>query len=105
VTQPHPNQPGSFPHGVRFTAEAFQALRDVHDHISRNRPETAQRTIESILNKVDSIANQPLIYQTYQDPPPTRELTYGHFRIAYRVEEDGIIVLAVFHGLFFLPLK
>ncbi len=95
---------------VKWAIEAQQALREIHDYISRNRPETAQRTVESILNKVESLAEVPSLGQRYpHHPNSVHVLTYGHFRIAYAVdgenEEGDIKVLGVFHGLIFLPLK
>lgn len=92
---------------VKWTIEAQQALREIHDYISRNRPETAQRTIESILNKVESLAEVPTLGQRYpHHAAGVHVLTYGHFRIAYAVEDEGDVkILGVFHGLIFLPLK
>lgn len=94
---------------VKWAIEAQQALREIHDYISRNRPETAQRTIESILNKVDSLAEVPTSGQRYpHHPAGVHVLTYGHFRIAYQVDDGGdgnVNILGVFHGLIFLPLK
>lgn len=92
---------------VMWSAEAQQALHEIHDHISRNRPETAQRTLESILNKVDSLPECPSLGQrVHPVDANVHVLTYGHFRIPYLVETTGdIVVLGVFHGLIFLPLK
>jgi plasmid stabilization system protein ParE len=92
---------------VKWAVEAQQALREIHDHISRNRPETAQRTIESILNKTESLAEVPTQGQRYpHHAGAVHVFTYGHFRIAYVVEDEGDVkILGVFHGLIFLPLK
>ncbi|MEM1204639.1 MAG: type II toxin-antitoxin system RelE/ParE family toxin [Acidobacteriota bacterium] len=91
---------------VKWTEEAESTLRDVHDYISRNRPTTARRTIESILSKVSGLAAYPTLGQRYPYDPnrDVHVLTYGHFRIAYRIEASGeVLVLGVFHGLIFLP--
>ncbi len=63
---------------VKWAIEAQQALREIHDHISRNRPETAQRTIESILNKVESLAEVPTSGQRY--PHHHRRRARPHLR-------------------------
>lgn len=95
---------------LTWTTEAASSIRDIYQSIARNRPETAQRTVESILNKVDSLAEYPDLGHPYRfDSGGTiRVFSYGNFRIAYLVEEspDGpeLVVLGVFHGLIFLPL-
>ena len=92
----------------RWTREAEDSLRDIFEFIAQDRPHTAARTLESILNKVSSLSASPSLGQRY--PYLGREdvylLTYGHFRIAYRVEGgEHLVVLGVFHGLIFLPRR
>ncbi len=92
---------------LRWTAEAERSLRDVYKFIAQNRPATAQRTIESILNRVESLREAPTLGQPWQQRRQgVRRLTYGRFQIAYLFDDPSeIIVLGVFHGLIFLPLK
>ncbi|HEX9735530.1 MAG TPA: type II toxin-antitoxin system RelE/ParE family toxin [Thermoanaerobaculia bacterium] len=102
---------------LTWTTEAASSIRDIYQSIARNRPETAQRTVESILNKVDSLTECPDLGQLYRydSGGAVRVLSYGNFRVAYLVEarndgtgdDDGcgeVVVLGVFHGLIFLPL-
>ncbi len=91
---------------VSWTATAVASLREIFEDIARDRPVTAFRTIESIIDRVASLATEPDSGQRYVYHPSgrVRQLSYGHFRVAYRVEEPGITVLGVFHGLIFLPL-
>lgn len=93
---------------LRWTREAESALRDIHDAIALDRPETASRTIDSIVNRVESLAGA----EERGTPHPLHRrwrvhlLPYGSFRIAYRVEPtEDVTVLAVFNGLMFLPRK
>ncbi len=91
---------------LRWTHEAEASLRDIYEYIARNRPATALRTLESILNKTESLTECPTLGQQYpfREGLEVRVLTYGHFQIAYLIEDDDrILVLAVFHGLIFLP--
>ncbi|MEM9555172.1 MAG: type II toxin-antitoxin system RelE/ParE family toxin [Acidobacteriota bacterium] len=83
-----------------WTHEAVASLREVYRYIARDRPATAARTIESIVAKVASISAQPSLGQRYpHEPPGVRHLTYGHFRIGYRVRDDGAVeVLGIFDG-------
>ncbi len=93
---------------LRWTAEAEQSLREVHRHIAQNRPATARRTIESILNRVDSLREAPELGQPCRHGrrKGVRRLTYGQFQVAYLFDEPSeVVVLGVFHGLIFLPLK
>ena len=92
---------------LSWTEEAAESLRDIFDFIAQNRPRTAERTIESIVNKVDSLAASPSSGQRYPyaEGADVHQLTYGHFRIAYELVGDHVIVLGVFHGLIFLPRR
>ncbi len=93
---------------LRWTAEAEHSLRDVHRHIAQDRPTTARRTIESILNRVESLREAPTLGQPWrhQSRHGVRRLTYGQFQIAYLFNDSReVVVLGVFHGLIFLPLK
>lgn len=92
---------------LSWTREAVASLRDVFGHIARNRPTTAQRTIESLIARIQSLADEPRLGQPYphRADPTLRQMVHGNFRVAYRIEAGGgIAVLGVFHGLIFLPL-
>ena len=90
---------------LSWTAEAETSLRDIHDYIARDRPTTARRTLESILGRVESLREFPDLGQPYTYDPGVRVLSYGQFLIAYRAQGQGVLILGVFHGLIFLPLK
>ncbi len=92
---------------LKWTAEAEQSLHEVHNHIAQNRPATARRTVESILNRVESLREAPASGQPWNHRHQgVRRLTYGQFQIAYLFDEPSeVVVLGVFHGLIFLPLK
>jgi plasmid stabilization system protein ParE len=93
---------------LTWTSEAASSIRDIYHSIARNRPETAQRTIESLLNKAESLVEYPDQGHAYRFSPDgleIRVIRYGNFRIAFLIEEaESIVVLGVFHGLIFLPL-
>lgn len=93
---------------LNWTLEAAQSLREIHEYIAVNRPATAFRTVESIINKVESLAAYPELGHRLpsSERDDLRLLVYGHFRIPYAVAPSGTVtVLGVFHGLIFLPLK
>ncbi len=93
---------------LKWTPEAEVSLRDIYDYIARDRPATARRTIESIINRTLTLIEYPSLGQhfAYRGERNVRVLTYGQFHIAY-LQEDAtrLAVLGVFHGLIFLPLK
>ena len=93
---------------LTWTPEAVSSIRDIYDFIARDRPETARRTVESILNKVDALAAYPDTGQPYRytgSRLDVRTIQYGNFRVAYLVEDGEVVVLGVFHGLIFLPMS
>ncbi|RMH20360.1 MAG: type II toxin-antitoxin system RelE/ParE family toxin [Acidobacteria bacterium] len=97
---------------LSWTREAVVSLREIHDYIARDRPATAFRTVESIIDKVQSLTGAPELGQRYTYLPEQRvhHLSYGHFRIAYLLApnadgDDDVVILGVFHGLIFLPLR
>ncbi len=92
---------------LKWTHEAEVGLRRIHDHIAGDRPETARRTVESIINKVESLAAFPVRGQSYpyHGQWQVQLLPYGSFRIAYLIDENqDITILGIFNGLIFLPL-
>lgn len=92
---------------LTWTPEAEVSLRDIYDYIARDRPATARRTVESIINRSLTLMEYPDLGQRYPYRPDrmVRILTYGQFQIAYQQGESALAVLGVFHGLIFLPLK
>lgn len=92
--------------GLTWTDEAASSLRAIYQGMARTRPQTTLRTLESLLNKIDSLVTHPDLGRPYRyrGKRPIRVLDYGSYRVAYRVEEDdSILVLGVFSGPLFLP--
>ncbi len=86
---------------VRWSEEAADWLREIHDRIAPDNPKAALRTVRGIYDKVQSLSSFPERgYQhTSSSGRPLRILLYGHFRIAYSVNADrDVTVLGVFHG-------
>ncbi len=93
---------------LRWTSEAEESLREIHDYIARDRPRTARRTIESIVHRTESLSEFPRQGDRYgyRSDHEIRILSFGHFQIAHmRLSPSTIVILGVFHGLIFLPLK
>lgn len=86
---------------VRWTREAEQWLREIHDYIAQDNPAAAQRTVHGIAERAATLNRFPERgYRYHERPDQTiRILLYGHYRIAYLVKDQGDIdILGVFHG-------
>ncbi len=86
---------------IRWTEEAADWIREIHDNIALENPEAALRTARGIYDKVQSLSRFPErgYRHTSRSGRQLRILLYGHYRIAYSVNaERDVTVLGVFHG-------
>ena len=86
---------------LRWTREAEQWLKDIHDYIAADNPAAAQKVIAGIYDKAQLLRDFPELGQKYREEPEgvIRILLYGHYRIVYLIKTDGFIdILGVFHG-------
>ncbi len=86
---------------INWTEEAERWLKDIHDYIAQDSPESAIRVVEAIYEKAQLLDRFPEIGHRYDRIPEQhiRILLYGHYRIAYLIKLDGNIdILGVFHG-------
>jgi toxin ParE1/3/4 len=85
---------------VRWTAPALRDLEAIGDHIAGNDPAAAAaRIVNRILDQADLLASYPHAGRTGR-VPGTRELVIPNtpFILPYRVREEAVELLAVFHG-------
>lgn len=86
---------------VRWTEEAGRWLREIHDYITADNPEAAQRTVRGIYEKAQLLRRFPELGYRHEtrSGQNVRILLYGHYRIAYLIKDhEDIDVLGVFHG-------
>lgn len=86
---------------INWTEEAERWLKDIHDYIAQDSPESAFRVVEAIYEKAQLIGRFPEIGHRYDRirDRHVRILLYGHYKIAYLIKPDGNIdILGVFHG-------
>ena len=86
---------------INWTEEAEQWLKDIHDYIAQDNPESAIRVADAIYERAQLLCRFPEIGHRYDRIPGRhiRILLYGHYRIAYLIKPDGNIdILGVFHG-------
>lgn len=85
---------------ISWTEEAQRWLRDIFDYIATDNPQAAARTVQGIYDRVQDLARFPELGARYSSSARhVRVLLYGHYRIAYLIEDDGnIAIIGVFHG-------
>ena len=84
---------------VRWTAPALRDLEYVGDHIAKDNSSAASRIVTSIFDQTDVLAEFPHLGRTGR-VPDTRELVISKtpYIVPYRVRENEVEILAVFHG-------
>ena len=85
---------------IEWTQEAVVWLKEIHDYIAKENKNVAKRISKEIVSKVQILSTFPKIGYVYNmnDSKEIRILLYGHYRIAYLVEEELVSVLGIFHG-------
>jgi plasmid stabilization system protein ParE len=82
-----------------WTAESERWLKDIFDYIALDNPEAAASVVAGIYDRAQSLRQFPESGYKYEgSAEDVRILLYGHYRIAYKVAGDEIIILGVFHG-------
>jgi plasmid stabilization system protein ParE len=85
---------------IKWTEESLRWLQDIYEYVSIDDPLAASRIIQGIYDRTQDGGDFPEI--GYRYTPSVRHiriLLYGHYRIAYLIEDDGDIdILGVFHS-------
>jgi toxin ParE1/3/4 len=84
---------------VAWTPSALRDLDAIGDYIRRENPAAADRLVTRILDQVDTLQHHPSIGRPGR-APNTRELivTNTPFIVPYRVRDEVVEILSVFHG-------
>ncbi len=86
---------------VRWTLEAADWLKRVHDHIALDNSSAALRTVQGIYRLASTLTAFPHRGYRFEEvsDPEVRVVLYGHYRVPYLVKSTGDVeVLGVFHG-------
>ena len=84
---------------LNWTAESERWLRDIFEYIEAENPAAAIEVVSGIYERAQVLADHPEIGYRYEaSSRNVRILLYGHYRIAYKVAGDVVIILGVFHG-------
>ena len=85
---------------VTWTNEASRWLEDIFSYIATDSPAAAVRIVEGLYERVQDLISYPEMgYRYLPSPRHVRIVLYGHYRIAYLVNDNGdVVILGVFHG-------
>ena len=84
---------------IRWTVPALNAVEEIGDFIARDNRAAAARTVATIFQQTDLLAGHPAIGRAGRTPQ-TRELVISGtpYIVPYRVHNEEVQILAVFHG-------
>jgi toxin ParE1/3/4 len=84
---------------IVWSRRAVQHLEEIRNYIATDHPQAARRVAAQILESVDLLAGHPHIGRAGR-VIGTRELVVSGtpYVIPYRVREDRLELIAVFHG-------
>ncbi len=85
---------------VYWTRQARNDLKDIRAFIARNAPITASAFVRRLRTSVDRLRTVPESGQIVREigDPAIRELIRGNYRIIYRLRNDRVDILTVFHS-------
>lgn len=82
-----------------WTVESERWLKDIFDYIAQDDPASAESVVRGIYERAQQLLQFPESGYKYEGSTrDVRILLYGHYRIAYVVSGQEVIVLGVFHG-------
>jgi len=87
-------------HKIFWTRQARENLRSVRAHISRDAPATATAYVRKLRLSVGRLKQFPFSGEVVPElrREDLREVIEGYYRIIYRVSEQRVDILAVFHS-------
>jgi plasmid stabilization system protein ParE len=85
---------------IRWSFEAERWLKEIYEYITEDNPTAAEKVVTGIHDKAQMLSEFPQIGHKYREEPEgdIRILLYGHYRIAYIINDNYIDILGVFHG-------
>ena len=92
---------------VVWTLRARYRLQQILEHIAEDQPENAERFVDRLIERGDSVGEQPRrgrMVPEYQDKT-IREVFEGNYRIIYKILPERVDILTVRHGSRLLPIE
>lgn len=85
---------------VVWSNRALRSLAAIHNHISRESSDVANRVVDRILERGDHLAEFPSLGRRVDRyrRPGVRELIEIPYRIVYRVNRKRVEIIDIFHS-------
>ena len=83
---------------LRFTASATRDLRRLRDFIAEHDPAAATRVSQRLGKTIRPLRDQPALGREVEELPDVRELVARDYIVRYRVRDDDVVVLRIWHG-------
>lgn len=85
---------------IEWTLQAAEDLESITDFIATDSPHYANLFAIDILAAVERLAVFPESGRVVPElgVPEVREILFGNYRIAYRIERDSVTIITVYHG-------
>ncbi len=82
---------------IRWTTDAAHQLTAIVKHVREDNPETARRVAQSILRSIEKLEAFPSMGRP-GEKEGTRELVSAPYVVVYRLKEDVVQILYIWHG-------
>lgn len=86
---------------IRYTFRALGHLQDISTYLDTNAPEYSDRAIDELFSVIDKLSYLPKrgvpMPELLDDGGDVREIYHYPYRIAYLIEDDTIVILAITH--------
>jgi toxin ParE1/3/4 len=84
----------------QLTPKAEQDLRSIWQHIAADNESAADRLLLGLFDKFELAANNPQIGPQRAELSATARLLFeGNYIIIYEPQPDGVLVVAIVHGM------
>ena len=85
---------------IRWTPQAADDLESITDYIGLDSPHYASFFAMNVISAAERLATHPRLGRAVPECSDTtiRELLLGNYRLIYRVREETVEILSVYHG-------
>lgn len=85
---------------IVWAPQAIQDVEAVRAHIARDSTHYADLVVEGIVAAVERLADHPRSGRVVPElgDESIREISYGHYRLVYRLRRSLVEIATVFHG-------
>lgn len=91
---------------IEWTERSLEDLNKIHDYIARDSKSYANLFIKKIYNAVQKLREFPNMGRIVPEVniSSVRELIFQNYRIVYRIIDEIVEIITVFHGSHLLRL-